>query len=114
MLTESPTAEGRDWSIDGLNQDTLAVELWNENRGQLLGDGHLDREAGFKNKKKTSPDNSPYLVTSLRIQQDPSKLNDLGRVLCHIDAVFVAGGSYVYDDVTVEVRGGSGSVGGHV
>ena len=44
-----------------------------------------------------------YLIRRLRVQQDPSKLNDLGRVLGYIDAVLVTCGGYMDDYVAVEV-----------
>lgn len=44
-----------------------------------------------------------HLLERVGIKQDPSKLNHLGRVLCHIDAVLVAGGRNVDDDVAIDV-----------
>ena len=46
-----------------------------------------------------------YLFAGLCIQQDPTKLNDLGGVLGNIHAVFITRRSNVYHDITVEVRG---------
>ncbi len=48
-----------------------------------------------------------HLVESVRIQQDPAKLNNLGGVLGHIDAVFIASGGDVDDDVAVDLEGGA-------
>lgn len=45
-----------------------------------------------------------HLLERVGIKQDPSKLNHLGRVLCHIDAVLVAGGRNVDDDVAIDVK----------
>ncbi len=46
-----------------------------------------------------------HLLQSLGIHQNPANLNDLGRVLCHIDSVLVACRGYVDDHVPVNVVG---------
>lgn len=48
-----------------------------------------------------------YLLAGLCVEQNPTQLNDLGRVLGHVHAVLVAGGRDVDDDVAVELGGGS-------
>lgn len=46
---------------------------------------------------------SAYLLAVLGIQENPSELNDLGRVLGNVYAVLIAGGCNVDDDISVEV-----------
>lgn len=46
-----------------------------------------------------------HLIQCVGVQQDPAKLNDLGRVLGHIDTMLVAGGGDVDDDVAVDLEG---------
>ena len=46
-----------------------------------------------------------HFFTRFGIEEYPAKLNYLRRVLGHVDAVFIAGCSYVDDDVAVEVWG---------
>lgn len=53
-----------------------------------------------------------HLLAGLCVEQDPTQLDDLGRVLGHVHAVLVAGGRDVDDDVAVELRRGSLN-GGH-
>lgn len=53
-----------------------------------------------------------YLFKRLRVKENPSKLNHLGRVLRHVNAMLVARGSYVDDDVTIDVELG-GLLGRH-
>ena len=47
------------------------------------------------------------------VEEDPTKLNQLGRVLCNVDSMLVAGGRNVDDDVAVDLerRGLGGSHG---
>lgn len=45
-----------------------------------------------------------YLVTALGVEQDPSQLDDFGRVLGDIDPMLVTGGGDVNDDISIEVR----------
>lgn len=54
-----------------------------------------------------------YLVTGLCLEQNPSQLNDLGRILGDIDAMFVASGRYVNHHVAVKVVGRSLWSSGH-
>lgn len=42
-----------------------------------------------------------YLVERLGVDHDPAELNDLGRVLGHIHAVFVACGRNMDHDVSI-------------
>ena len=42
-----------------------------------------------------------HFFTGLCIQQDPAELNDLGRVLCDIYAMFITGCCYVDDQVPI-------------
>lgn len=44
------------------------------------------------------------LLKSAGINENPSKLNDLGRILGHIDTVFIASGRNVDHDVAVDVE----------
>lgn len=44
-----------------------------------------------------------YLITALCIKQDPSKLDNLGRILGHVDAVLITGGGDVDNDIAVEI-----------
>lgn len=44
------------------------------------------------------------LLKSAGINENPSKLNDLGGILCHIHTVFIAGGRNVDHDVAVDVE----------
>lgn len=53
-----------------------------------------------------------YLITSLAVEQYPTNFDDLCRILCHINAMFVAGGRYVDDNIAVEL-GNRRSCGGH-
>ena len=46
---------------------------------------------------------SAYLLAVLGVQENPSELNDLGRVLCNVYAVLVAGCCNVDNDISVEV-----------
>lgn len=46
---------------------------------------------------------SAYLLTVLGIQENPSKLNDLGRVLGNVYSMLVAGCCNVDNDISVEV-----------
>lgn len=45
-----------------------------------------------------------HLFESVCVQQDPAKLNDLGRVLCNVDTMFIASGSHVNNDVAVDTE----------
>ncbi len=47
-----------------------------------------------------------YLVQRVCVQQDPTKLNNLGGVLGHVHAVLVAGSGDVDDDIAVDLEGG--------
>jgi len=47
---------------------------------------------------------SAYLIAGLAVEQDPSQLDHLGRVLCHIHSVLIAGRRDVDDDVPIELR----------
>lgn len=58
-------------------------------------------------------DREGYLVTRLRIQQEPTDLNDFSGILGHVDAMFVAGSSDMYDNIAVNT-GFLGLVTGHV
>lgn len=104
-LTEGcglPTAQGSDRSVDWLDQNTLPVEL-RESR-------QMDCPVCVRS---NPPFVSSHLVAVLGVEQDPSKLDDLGRVLGNVDAVLVAGSCNMDDDVAVEVAAlGLGS--GHV
>lgn len=56
-----------------------------------------------------------YLFAGLCVQQDPTKLDDLGRVLGNIYAVLITRRGNVYHDIAVEVRclRRGGGLGGH-
>lgn len=54
-----------------------------------------------------------YLITIFGVKQNPSQLNDLGRVFGYVNAVFVACRGDVDDNVAVQLRNG-GWNGGHV
>ena len=54
-----------------------------------------------------------YFITRLRIQQKPTDLNNLCGILGHVDAMFVAGGSYMNDHVAIDA-GLLGLITGHV
>lgn len=58
-------------------------------------------------------DQSAYLVAGFGIEQDPAEFNDLCRVLCDVDAMFVASGRNMDDDVAVQLWDG-GRDGCHV
>jgi len=45
-----------------------------------------------------------YLLAGFGIQQDPPQLDHLCRVLGNVDAMFIAGGSDVDDDVAIQLR----------
>ena len=45
----------------------------------------------------------PYLLAIFRVQQQPTNLNDLCRVLCDIYTVLIASCSYMNDDVAVNL-----------
>jgi hypothetical protein len=47
-----------------------------------------------------------YLLAGLGIQQDPAQFDDLGGILGDIDAMFVAGGRNVDNDVAIQLRSG--------
>jgi hypothetical protein len=44
-----------------------------------------------------------YLFTRLGVEQDPSKLDNLSRILCNIYAMFIACGSHMDDHIAVNV-----------
>jgi len=69
---------------------------------QISGGGGDGRAAGA----------GTHLFAAFGIEQDPTQLNHLGRVFCDIDAVLVAGGGYVDDQIAVQVRG-LGALRGH-
>lgn len=46
---------------------------------------------------------SSHLVAVLGVEQNPPELDNLGRVLGHVDAVLVAGSCNMDDDVAVEI-----------
>jgi len=48
--------------------------------------------------------NGTYLITRLCIQEDPTKLDDLGRVLGHIYAMLITSRSDVNNNVPIEIR----------
>lgn len=56
-----------------------------------------------------------YLFAGLCVQKDPTKLDDLSRVLGNIYAVLITRRSNVYHDIAVEVRRlrRGGGLGGH-
>jgi hypothetical protein len=87
------TVEGRDGRVDRLDEDTLEVQL------QLL---QLHRESVLV---------KPNLLAGLCVEQDPSELNDLRRVLRDVHAMFIAGGRYVDDEVPVEATENASSIG---
>jgi hypothetical protein len=47
--------------------------------------------------------NHTHLITRLCVQQYPANLDDLCRILGHVDAMLIARCSYMDDDVAVEV-----------
>lgn len=47
-----------------------------------------------------------YLLAGLGIQQDPAQFDDLGGILGDIDAMLVAGGRNVDDDVAIQLGSG--------
>lgn len=47
-----------------------------------------------------------HLIKCFCIEQDPTQLDHLGRVLRHVDSVLIAGGSNVNDHVAVDVKRG--------
>jgi hypothetical protein len=47
-----------------------------------------------------------YLLTGLGIQQDPAQFDDLGGILGNIDAMLVASGRNVDDDVAIQLGSG--------
>lgn len=56
------------------------------------------------------------LFEGLGIEQDPSELDYLGRVLCNIDTVLVTGGGHMDHHVAIDIKLGSWLVrhGGYV
>lgn len=46
-----------------------------------------------------------HLVESLCIDQDPPNFNDLGRILCNVHTMFVAGRGHVDDNIAVNIQG---------
>lgn len=45
-----------------------------------------------------------HLLERVCVEQDPTKLNHLGRVLCHINAVLVTGGRNMDHDIAIDVE----------
>ena len=43
-----------------------------------------------------------HLLAILGVEQQPPKLYDLGRVLCHVHTMFVTGGRHVNDDISID------------
>ena len=50
------------------------------------------------------PGREAHLFEGVCIQEDPAKLNDLGRVLCNIYAMLIAGRSHVHDHIAVDAE----------
>lgn len=44
-----------------------------------------------------------HFFAVLRVEQDPTKLNDFGRVLGHVDTMLITGGGYMDNYVAVDV-----------
>ena len=91
------TAERGDGRVDGFDEHALAVQLHPGVSKNLLASMGLPRA---------------HLLAGLRVQQDPSQLNDLGGVLGHIHAMLVTRRSYVNDDVAVQITS-LGRIGSH-
>ena len=102
------TAEGRDGGVDWLDEDAVTSNLKKES--DVSGTLGLTRDAKRGERGGVYP--LTYLLKRLRVKENPSKLNHLGRVLRHVNAMLVARGSYVDDDVTIDVELG-GLLGRH-
>lgn len=88
------TAQRSDRGVDGLDKHALAVKL------QTQAGEH--QQTG---PREFSGVGSAHLIQSICIQQYPAELDDLGRVLGHVDAVLVARRGDVDDDVPVDLEG---------
>lgn len=69
---------------------------------------------------RVSPE-AAHLIHGVGVEKNPTKLDELGRVLCNVDTMFVTGSGNVDHDVSVDFERGSlggshddghGSVGG--
>lgn len=49
----------------------------------------------------------PYLLERVRIKENPTELDNLGRVLGNVDAVLITGGRHVDHDVAIDVELGN-------
>jgi hypothetical protein len=53
---------------------------------------------------KRRVDGTAYLLKILSIEQNPCQLNDFGRILGHVYAMFIASGRNVDDYITVDLE----------
>lgn len=88
----SLTAQRRNGSVHWLNQDIVVVNLLEEMRLVL----------SFSRVQSVIV---AHILAFLCIKQAPAQLNHFSRVLCDVNAVFVTGGSYMDDQVVVQLRG---------
>lgn len=58
---------------------------------------------GVSQEHSPLPEGAPYLLAALGVQQNPSELDDLGRVLGHVHSVFITRRGNMYDHVTVQL-----------
>ena len=54
-----------------------------------------------------------YLIAGLCVEQNPSELDHFGRIFGDINAMLIAGGGHMDDDIAVELGNGRSS-GGHI
>lgn len=77
----------------------------------------LDRGVARRRSGQSQEDGSAHLFECLRVHQDPTNFDNLGRVLGNVDAMFIAGRGHMNDHVAVEGGRGRrecGHVGGSV
>ena len=99
---EQLTAERSDGSIDGLDKDTFAMNLLTVSY-PAFGEAKKRGPSG----KARSGTTYAHLLEALCVKQNPAQFDNLSRILCDVDAMLVAGGSYVDHHEAVEIEGES-------
>ena len=104
------TAQRSNRGVDGLDKDALVGNLVNE---ELISDPVVIERASRPLKRFVDPEKcgrkaewrgEAHLLKGVCVHQDPAKLNNLRRVLCHINAVLIAGGRNMNHNIAIDVK----------
>lgn len=105
------TAQRSDRGIDGLDKNALMGNLavkklvsnpiFMESASRPF-EGFVDPEK-CRDKSGMGEDDA-HLLERVCIHQDPTELDNLRRVLCHINAVLIAGGRNMNHNIAIDVK----------